>query len=177
MESNIFMIRRTNHATWFMTFHTRDIRLDKVERFIRESSSKLKVDFACVTMLTPEEIRAGRANKTVWPLDRKGKELMFAIYSQFLQKCIPDVYWITVFGEPYIEIFGRESLLAAPAFRTEALDDGRVLLQITPTLDDVAVNPIEFSAKKGRIKEFLGAEAFFSPAREGECKRPTFEWK
>jgi hypothetical protein len=162
---------------WSMAFLSADIQIERLIRFIREASVQLNADFACVTLLTPEEVQNGRANGTVRSLDSKGTQFMFGIFSQHLQRCIPDVYWITVFGKAYVEMLGKETLLGTPAFRSETLGDTAVFLQLTPTLDDLRVNAKEFEDRKERIKKWLGAEVFFDATRTEECRRPNFIWK
>jgi hypothetical protein len=68
---------------------------------------------------------------------------------------LPEIPWGTIFGEPYIEMFGKERLLAAPYFKVDELKDGTIFLQATENI----FTPINKNIREN-IKRFLGEEAF-----------------
>jgi len=74
-------------------------------------------------------------NGTVSALNKKSTRFNFFIASKDIQQCIPDVYWLTVFGPPYVRLFGRDKLLAAPVYKAAALTDGIVILQLMGNLE------------------------------------------
>src|SRR6476619_5796824 len=41
-----------------------------------------------------------------------------------LKKYLPDIYWMTVFGAPYVRLFSQELLLSAPAYQVQELENG-----------------------------------------------------
>jgi len=84
------------------------VDLKELARFLREAAKALEGDFGCLTLLTSAEIEAGRRNATVLTLDKSATRFDFFISSQGIQRCIPDVYWMTVFGAPYVKMFGME---------------------------------------------------------------------
>jgi hypothetical protein len=90
-----------------------------------------------------------------------------------LHRSIPDVYWTTVFGSPYVEIFTRERLLSAPAYHVQELANGAVLLQLTERIGDIATNPIAFEDVRQAVRTHLGEDAFFSTERE-TARVPNF---
>jgi hypothetical protein len=165
MESSIWMRRGgiLQHAAWKFVIPFADAHVHALVEFVRAAAKALEVDFGCLTLLTQREIADGRCNGTVMPLDRKGTRFNFGISSQDLQKCIPDVYWLTVFGRPFVEMFGKSRLLHAPAYGVEAVSDELVLLQLTPNVEDTRER--DAVSAKAKVKAFLGETAFFQRGR------------
>lgn len=177
MESSIWMRRGgiLQHAAWKFVIPFADAHVHALVEFVRAAAKELEVDFGCLTLLTQREIAAGRCNGTVMPLDRKATRFNFGVTSQDLQKCIPDVYWLTVFGRPYVEMFGKSKLLHAPACDVEAVSDGLVLLQLTPQLEDTRKE--DSVVAKAKLKSFLGEAAFFQSERQAASLGPRFVWR
>lgn len=175
MDASVFMRRgpKPLHAFWCLAFRVGEVQPSKLALFLEHATSELDADFGCLTLLTRAEIDEGLKNKSVQALDRKATQFIFSIYSQHLQQCLPDVYWTTVFGPPYVAMFGRDKLLSAPAFRAKALCEDRVLLQLTQDIGDVSHNPAEFANLKQEVKDFLGSDSFYP-----KCSRqPVFIWE
>jgi hypothetical protein len=109
-------------------------------------------DFALLHWLTPHERE--QVPYDMWTsFDR--------ILTTFdLRKNIPNLPWATIFGTPYIEMFGRDRLLASPAAVVEELGADQVYVQLTPCISDLEVNFEEFQAVRRRVKEHLGNNAF-----------------
>ncbi len=181
MEASIWMRRddRPLHALWFIDVHAEPAKAGgAILRFIQAATDTLQADFASCTALTDAEIANGRVNHTVEYLDSAHTKPGFAIFSQHLQQCIPDLYWLTVLGEPYLRLFGRARLLSAPVFRAEPVGDRAVSLQLTASLSDMVEDPDGFAQVRRRVKAHLGENAFFSPDRPVEqCLRPEFVWE
>jgi len=84
------------------------------------------------------------------------------VTSHNLQRFIPNLYWATVLGPPYVELFGKELLLGAPAFKTAELDEGRIYMQLSPDpMDFVANYPLQNNARR-IVREYLGHDAFLN---------------
>lgn len=162
------------HSTLIWEFYVPADEQDALLRFLGTAAVALKADFACLHLLRASEIERGRANRTVTALDKRATQFNFFLASKDLKRRIPDVYWATVFGRPYLELFGEERLLSAPAFRKEVLSEGTVLLQISERLSEVGTG--KFSSARERAISHLGENAFFRPAAEvdGDYRAPTF---
>jgi hypothetical protein len=165
------------HSSWKLSFTFGEVNVDRLIPFLRAAAKELAADFCCLTLFTDSEIDFGRRNRTAWNLDKKATKFQFDIYSQFLQQCLPDVYWTTIFGEPYVKMFGKDKLLSAPAHQVEALSDSLISIQMTESLESVKANPPAFVEAKMRLKSFLGEDAFFRPGKIGQCKHPDFVWR
>jgi len=83
-------------------------------------------------------------------------------------EALTDVFWLNYFGRPYVDLFGRETLLGAPALWVRDLAEGVAL--------SIAETPWESSApaalRRARdIKKALGADAFLDPRAPGPARR------
>ena len=179
MDAGVWMRKGTKplHASWDLTFRSGEVDVTRLTRFLQQAAKELEADFSCLTLFTETEIDFGRRNRTAWNLDKKATKFQFAIYSQFLQQCIPDVYWMTLFGAPYLKVFGKDHLLAAPVHKAEVLSDSIISLQLAPSLEDVSTDAMGFAETKKRLKTFLGEDAFFRVGKLGVCRRPEFVWR
>jgi hypothetical protein len=164
------------HSSWKLSFTFGEINVNRLISFLRAAAKQLAADFCCLTLFTDSEIDFGRRNRTAWNLDKKATRFFFAIHSQFLQQCLPDVYWLTIFGPPYVKLFGEEKILSAPASQTEVIGQKMVLMQLTPRLEDVR-NTATFRDLKSRVKAHLGADTFYQPGQVGEARHPQFLWE
>lgn len=92
-----------------------------------------------------------------------------------LTKCLPSMGWITVFGSPYIQMFGKEQLLNAPLFRVNEISDNLVCMQSMKTIFE----PIEYETQS-KIKEYLGEICFAANGKDyRSCKDgkvPSFDY-
>ncbi len=67
----------------------------------------------------------------------------------------PDLKWISIFGKPYIELFGRDQLLSAPCYKVHEFGENIIGLQLTESIfDDLSLEV------RSAVKKHLGEEAF-----------------
>lgn len=125
------------------------------------------IDFGAVTTLSEPEIDVARQSNTASQFDWKHNDFILTIASRQLKMYIPDLYWQTYFGRPYIDMFGRERLLSAPVFKSEELSDGLIRLQLTESLDDMHTNHDLIMKVREKVKQHLKKDAFFNP-KKGE---------
>lgn len=43
----------------------------------------------------------------------------------------PELQWFNVFGKPYVELFGREKLLATPCYKVHEISENLIAIQLT----------------------------------------------
>ncbi len=137
IAGSIWMRKGANqrlHSTLIFDLENKAATQGQLLGFLQAVSVSIRADFACLHTLTADEIDRGRRNGTITALNRKGTKFSFLLASKDLQKRIPDLYWMTVFGKPYVEMFGEEKLLSAPAFRSDRLSNGLIALQRCVTL-------------------------------------------
>lgn len=95
-----------------------------------------------------------------------------------LNKCIPNLFWLNVFGPPYTNLFGLKRLMETPCESVEKLPYGRVALRLTPGLADEALEWGSYSTIRERCKNHLGASVFcgLSRPRNYAYSTPRFEF-
>jgi hypothetical protein len=79
-------------------------------------------------------------------------------FTKTLEQGLPTLYWITLFGPPYVKLFGRARLLQAPVFATREHPWG-IEVQITDS-PPTAAAWADFRDARNRAIAFLGAQAF-----------------
>jgi len=165
MQSSVWMRKDSQrlHAIWDMSFNYGAVSEGELMQFLKAASLALRADFACLHLLTPNEIQVGRASQFVSALNKKATQFMFSVNSQDLQRRLPELLWATVFGPPYVGMFGREQLLSAPASRVDSLSSDAVILQLSDALTDLEEHPREIENTRLRVKTHLGRDAFFQP--------------
>lgn len=136
----------------------------KVENFVQNASASLGADFAFAHMLTEPDIAQGIVNGTVFCLNPAKRRYSLTVTTKELLQYIPDIYWATVLGLPYVQHFGREKILSTPAFIIRELSNGSIYLQISETPLDLETSPAKLNLIRQAIKEHLNQNSFFDPA-------------
>lgn len=85
--------------------------------------------------------------------------------------CLGGITWLTLFGLPYEEMFGKEKLMSVPC-RVEEFADNKFMLL---TSDEPIEEMLDLLRLQESIRKYLGAEAFFR--HEEEAKRPDTDLK
>jgi len=76
-----------------------------------------------------------------------------------LQKYLPGIYWANFFGPRYIDFFGEDQLLSAPAHDVQWIDDAGILLLLSDSPFDYAET--EVRKREDAVVDHLGRDAFF----------------
>ncbi|MBX7059742.1 MAG: hypothetical protein K1X75_16880 [Leptospirales bacterium] len=150
---------------------------DSLIKFMSKSASRLPVNFGFIHRLTAEEV--SRAAAGGWAAQDLGivggKDPSIYISSIALQSYIPEIYLITIFGKPYIQLFGRKKLVQAPVAQAIELENGAIMLKL---MDDLSIiDPVEMEARRREVKIHLGSEAFYDPqiGATGGYQKANFE--
>lgn len=77
-----------------------------------------------------------------------------------LLKRLPDVPWASVYGPPYVSMFGNERILSAPFHRIEPIHSSHLWLEASESVFD----PVP-EETRAAIRDHLGKEAFMSKGR------------
>lgn len=83
-------------------------------------------------------------------------------YTRQLEHGIPSLYWQTLLGRPYVELFGTQRILDAPASQVRHTGWG-MILQLTESAPTDASWP-EFRARRDAVADQLGRAAFWPDA-------------
>ncbi len=136
--------------------------LDDLVALISSLASATSAHYGVVHQLTAAEIAEAREVRRpdLLTINRvTGKSTLGVGYTRQLQRGIPTLFWQNLFGIPYVELFGRTRLLAAPAAVVREEPWG-VLLQVAefaPTEE----NWPEFRLRRNEVIDYLGREAFW----------------
>lgn len=93
-----------------------------------------------------------------------------------LQRCLPNLYWLNVFGPPYAALFGAQNLLEVPAASVERLAYGGTAIQLTNDLKDSNEGWENFKTVRTRCRNHLNSNAFCDSKVGGDhhYETPTF---
>jgi len=148
------------HSTVLIRAEPETVSQSEAVSFLQHLSNAFQADFAFAHVLTKEESELG-APGVYGFADTAGDEPLLTISTRILSRFIPDVYWATIFGPPYVSLFGGQKLLSTPVADAHLIDDERMYLQMTPTLGDIRLNYEGFERARARIKEHLDHRAFW----------------
>ena len=146
--------------------------------FMRDMSARFGAVCGYVHLLTPLDIATGLSSGAILDKSISGEYLLL-MDRRRLVRYIPDLYWANVLGPAYTQIFGRDRMLSAPAHLVRELAPDTFYLQLTDRLSDLKDRFNQFDSVRRRVKEHLGADAFFSPelGREHTYRTPDFPWR
>lgn len=91
-----------------------------------------------------------------------------------LREGLPDIPWLLMFGPAYLNLFGRDRVLAAPAAAVKVIGNG-VALQLTSSVDECDMSSAECVARRARLREHLDTDAFRTPGRKASIPLFVFE--
>ena len=88
---------------------------------------------------------------------------------------LPGVYWANFFGQPYIDFFGREKLLATPCYDVQEINENLILLLTAESPHQPEM--LENDDIPNLIKAYLNQNAFAGPRFPDEpCEAPNFDF-
>lgn len=139
--------------------------LDELQRLLLALAAVVRPDYGMLHALSAPEIAEARTSgrPDLMTINRiSGKSSIGAGYAKQLAKGIPTLFWGNLFGPPYVDLIGRERLLAAPAAIVREETWG-VYMQVSedPPSDDTWAT---FRARRNSLMAYLGRDAFFPGA-------------
>jgi hypothetical protein len=182
LDASIFMRVRphTKHSDWSIGLDKlQDYNPDAFYDLLRRSAVVFKADFGLIHCLTEADMTRGRENGTVAYLNTAKTEKNLFVPSIILKRYIPDVYWITLFGAPYVRLFSRQRLLSAPVHRVDELENGSIILQLTTHLADTVTDEAAFEHLRSSVRKHLNCDAIFDEKKGPQYayRVPRFEWE
>jgi hypothetical protein len=145
---------------------------------VKHLGARAGADWGLLHLLTDKEIERGVASDSVVALDRKHSRWRLSITTHQLKRYLPDLYWGTLFGPPYVRLFGRDRLLSAPAHLVEELAPELFYLQLSDDLADLQTSFEAVDQARQRVKEHLGSDCFFRGelGRDHRYRVPQFSF-
>jgi hypothetical protein len=181
LQATIFMQYgpHREHSTWSIGLkRMKDFEHEGFCKMLQRASVAFSANFGFIHRVTEMDISRGLANGTAGFLDTARTERHLYVASPILNKFVPDIYWTTVFRRPYVELFTRERLQSCPAHRIQELENGSIVVQLTPELRDTESEEAAFERTRQEARDHLNSDAFFDPIKgpNHQYRVPEFEW-
>lgn len=181
MDASIWCRHRPElkqHASVCFTLQHDAVDQSELLDFLCTASAALHADFACIHLLSQSNVNRERERKIAHALNSAATRFFCDIYSQDLQRRIPDLFWATIFGKPYTTSIGLERLTTAPVYKSTTVAPDMVCLQLSERLQDVQEDPVRLDVVRRRCTEHIGSEYFYSTEREiaGAYTVPSFHF-
>jgi hypothetical protein len=153
-------LRRSGYTPRTFKKQLRELRQTEMTVSISEDSSQARKLRADPASLITEIYRVIEPNCLIV---RESRANIFGL-SLSATHGLPDLYWINVFGPPYVKLFTREKLLRIPAYKVFELSDRGIYLQLTET--PMNSEDDKWDQQRRTSIESLGPECF-SPIPTG----------
>jgi hypothetical protein len=181
LDGSIFMQcgPHRRHSTWRISLrNVKDFDQPAFCKLLERSAAAFSADFGFIHRITETELPRGLANGAISFLDAAQTEKHLFVATRTLSQCVPDIYWTTVFGRPYVELFSRDRLLSCPAHCIKELDSGAIVIQLTPELKDIEAEEAAFERVRQNARNHLNNDAIFDPAKglDYQYRVPEFVW-
>jgi len=147
------------HSKIYFTVELGQVEQEALVVYLKEASVRSGADFAFVNALTPK-YREFAIEAEAAPTGQR-----FLVTTHLLRHWLPDVFWGTVFGPPYVRLFGKERLLTAPAYCVQELGPNTVYVQLTKRITDVVEDHDGVQSCRRLFKEHLRSNAFYIPGK------------
>ncbi|MQR02776.1 hypothetical protein [Glaciimonas soli] len=147
------------HANIHFTVELGEVEQNALVNYLKKSSVRLHADLALLDVYTPFYSEFARVSGSAKYSDR------IHVVTHGLRHWLPDIFLGTIFGPPYIALFGKEKLLSAPVAVAEQISEDMIYIQLTDRLIDVTSEPPEMAQRRKAFKEHLGVDTFFEEGR------------
>jgi hypothetical protein len=132
----------------------------------------LPLDFGYVHA-TPRAAYAAEASPSAD--QQRNQMFLVGIMTSVLKKGLPELPWLTLFGRPYLDLFGEDTVRSAPAFAVRKLGQ-HVTLQLSERLEGfvAASDPVRTVARD--VMTHLGHRAFATSDPSEAVTVPRFAY-
>ncbi len=154
-------LERPFHTTFTVRTKPQNVDASRLIHFTQRFAEKFHVDLGLIHVLTKPEVESKRR---------------FGVSTFTLNNSLPNLYWATVFGTPYVNLFGRNRLLSTPAAVVKTLTNDTIYIQLTDDLMDTHKNVIDVETARRGAKAHLNTNAFYDCDQSPNFtyRRPVF---
>ena len=148
---------KAKHDLLLLTLDSRTLADEELRSLVEDIVALTRADLAYVYPVVDQEAEM---------LDRREQLMAFILgmNNRDIRKGIPDLGWLTLFGEPYIQLFSAHRLLSSPVARAVQLSSGHIEVQVCASPHDFARQFAACDEIRMSAKRHLGLEAFWSSA-------------
>lgn len=159
------------HASFELGAVGAGVATERVVPLLQRACSAMDADYGFLHLLHPPAWGQTRPRYVSYYND----EPWLLVPPWVLQLYLPGIYWATVLGPAYVDLFGEELLRSAPCHVAEEYEPGRFYLQMTPELGDCRDDYLTVVEAAEAVMDHLGRDAFVDPDRYREPGRaPDF---
>jgi hypothetical protein len=146
---------RDTHSNISFTVQMGQVDQSALVNYLKAASLRSKADLALLDTLT-EPYRNFAIESGSAPYGER-----FMVVTHLLRHWLPDVFWATVFGPPYVQLLGKERLLGAPAYVVEEIGPDMIYVQLTESLAGALEDSAGLQSQRKLFKEHFLSNAFF----------------
>ncbi len=142
------------------------------------TSQILPVHYGYVHALCDQDFRKGMMTYTTTRNLTNGRTLKITRPS--LMRCVPDLYWVNLFGPEYVAAFGRQRFQDLPIGQAEEVSKDSFLIQLGPRFEAFFEGYDAIESSRHEIKRQAGCCDFFFDYTEGTKKSyrvPKLGWE
>ena len=156
-----------------------DVEPSDLCRVFRDVAMQFGAIFGYIHIVVPQEVERARLSGTVILLPGQEQEPYLAIGRKHLKHFVPDLYWATIFGPQYVELFGRDRVASCNAFVVDEIACDVFYLQSSEEIIDVSEKWALVAAERQRLKEHLGSDVVFAAdlGQSNTYRVPALPWK
>jgi hypothetical protein len=148
------------HSAIYINGQSKQVCSQRIVEFIHCLADLVEIDFAYIHLFSEQELEAATADDQIYEMVMPFR---IGVTTHELRKYLPNLCWGTIFGSPYIELFGRERLLSSPAPIIQELSETMIYIQASENLLDLKLEFNEFDSMRDSIKKHLNNDAFLDP--------------
>ena len=151
------------HSTIDIEFYDTKYQTELLD-YLKAATLLSMGDFSLLDGVATEYFEFAKASHLVVGYARFDLKDTWRIFlpSHHLFHWLPDMPWAGVFGLSYVKLFGKEKLLATPAFKVEEIGEDMVFIQLTEKMEDIHLQYEEVMQARYKAKAHLGREHFFN---------------
>jgi len=175
------------HGSWLPDFlHsnecviTKDAAKDQAWlcSYFEAASNQSLADYAVLHVVGQQDVDRSRASGG-WVSSGSTKLGDYTLFptTHRLRGGLPNMFWSTVLGRPYVSIMGRNRLLSCPDADVVELDYGGIRVTSRLPFWAARTEPEAFENWRDTVREHIGREFFVDAPVYGKTARvPQFEW-
>lgn len=118
--------------------------------------SKIFMDEQAILNFTKDFFNWGEAAYGYATLDERTKKMYTP--GNNIEDCLGNIAWANFFSKPYVDMWGEEKLLNAPAWKKEKLENGGFMFLASKS---IFTDSEEAEKNENCLKEYLGEKYFY----------------
>lgn len=157
-------------GTIAITLHAPAVDATSLIAFLGAACKRFGGEFGLIHTINEHDLRVGGDNDTVGGVGPDASAQLYVTIHD-LRRWLPDLFWTTYFGQPYVELFGVELIASAPAHHIHSVSSAGFIIQLSENPYDMVDDSKNSDHARSLVKEHLGKEHFFDPEQPERLAR------